>query len=199
MATVSDRIPGSPSRRPLLLKLVAATVLMFGFSFALVPLYDLMCDALGIGKIREAAVPVTSTIIAPHTLTVEFVTTNAGQLDWSFYPLVKSLEVMTGETYMVNFFAKNNTANTMTVQAIPSITPIQGTNYLIKTQCFCFEQQTLEPGESVKMPVVFLIDSALPEKYATLTLSYSLFALEQETAAVQLRDAELENTQGGHT
>lgn len=172
---------------------------MFGFSFALVPLYGLMCDALGIGKIREATEPVASTTLAPHTLTIEFVTTNAEQLDWSFYPLVKTLEVSTSETYMVNFFAKNNTANTMTVQAIPSITPIQGSEYLIKTQCFCFEQQTLAPGESIKMPVVFLIDSALPKKYATLTLSYSLFELKQAAVSVQPREAQRDVNRGGHS
>ncbi|MCB1690565.1 MAG: cytochrome c oxidase assembly protein [Halioglobus sp.] len=195
MATTPDR----PARRPLLIKLVAAALLMFGFSFALVPLYDLMCDALGIGKIRAAAQPVTATTIAPHTLAIEFVTTNTEQLDWSFYPLVKSMEVTTSETYMVNFIAKNNTAHTMTVQAIPSITPVQGTEYLIKTQCFCFEQQTLAPGESIKMPVVFMIDSALPEKYATLTLSYSLFELKQETASTQSRNGEVQRNRGGRT
>ncbi|CAA0121476.1 Cytochrome c oxidase assembly protein CtaG [Halioglobus japonicus] len=183
----------------MLIKLVAGTVLMFGFSFALVPLYDLMCDALGIGKIREAKSSQTSTTITPHKLAIEFITTNTEQLDWSFYPLVKSLEVTTSETYMVNFYARNNTQKTMTVQAIPSITPVQGTDYLIKTQCFCFEQQTLEPGESIKMPVVFLIDSALPEKYATLTLSYSLFELKQETASVQPRTEADKSTRGGRT
>ena len=195
MSTVSDR----PARRPLLLKLVAATVLMFGFSFALVPLYDLMCDALGIGKIRAAESAQTSTTLTPHTLEVEFITTNTEQLDWSFYPLVKTMEVTTSETYMVNFIARNNTQKTMTVQAIPSITPVQGTDYLIKTQCFCFEQQTLEPGESVKMPVVFLIDSALPEKYSTLTLSYSLFELKQATASAQPRSEAVKSIRGGRT
>ena len=191
--------PGRPARRPLLIKLVAGAVLMFGFSFALVPLYSLMCDALGIGKIRAASEPVVATTIAPHTLAIEFVTTNTEQLNWSFYPLVKSLQVTTSETYMVNFFAKNNTAHTMTVQAIPSITPVQGTEYLIKTQCFCFEQQTLEPGESIKMPVVFLIDSALPEKYSTLTLSYSLFELKQASASVPQRIEAGQSNRGGRT
>jgi cytochrome c oxidase assembly protein subunit 11 len=175
--------PTNTSRRSLLLKLVAGTVLMFGFSFALVPLYDLMCDALGIGKIRVAAEPAATTTREPHTLTVEFVTTNSGQLDWSFYPLVKSMEVTTSQTYAVNFLAKNNTASRMTVQAIPSITPLQGSQYLHKTQCFCFEQQTLEPGESIKMPVVFLVDSDLPTRYTTLTLAYSLFELKEGAPA----------------
>tara|TARA_R110002072_G_scaffold69143_6_gene167783 strand:+ start:395 stop:982 length:588 start_codon:yes stop_codon:yes gene_type:complete len=195
MATATDR----PARRSLLIKLVAAAVLMFGFSFALVPLYDLMCDALGIGKIRAATAPAKATTFAPHKLAIEFITTNTEQLDWSFYPLVRSMEITTSETYMVNFYAKNNTDRTMTVQAIPSITPVQGTDYLIKTQCFCFEQQTLEPGESVKMPVVFLIDSALPEKYATLTLSYSLFELKQETVSAQTRSETAVNNRGGRT
>jgi cytochrome c oxidase assembly protein subunit 11 len=179
------KLPTIPARRPLLIKLVTGAVLMFGFSFALVPLYDLMCDALGIGKVRAATEPYDSVAIEPHRLTVEFVTTNTEQLDWSFYPLVKSLEVSTSQTYMVNFVAKNNTANTMTVQAIPSVTPVQGTQYLVKTQCFCFEQQTLAPGESIKMPVVFLIDSALPAKYATITLAYSLFELKQQPIAMK--------------
>ena len=191
--------PGRPARGPLLIKLVAGAVLMFGFSFALVPLYGLMCDALGIGKIRAASEPVTAATIAPHKLAIEFVTTNTEQLNWSFYPLVKSLEITTSETYMVNFFAKNNTANTMTVQAIPSITPVQGTEYLIKTQCFCFEQQTLAPGESIKMPVVFLIDSALPEKYSTLTLSYSLFELKQASAPVPQGVEAGQSNPGGRT
>lgn len=195
MATATDR----PARRSLLIKLVAAAVLMFGFSFALVPLYDLMCDALGIGKIRAATAPAKATTFTPHKLAIEFITTNTEQLDWSFYPLVRSMEITTSETYMVNFYAKNNTDRTMTVQAIPSITPVQGTDYLIKTQCFCFEQQTLEPGESVKMPVVFLIDSALPEKYATLTLSYSLFELKQETVSAQTRSETAVNNRGGRT
>ncbi|MCB1703951.1 MAG: cytochrome c oxidase assembly protein [Halioglobus sp.] len=195
MTAVTD----SHARRSLLVKLVAAAVLMFGFSFALVPLYDLMCDALGIGKIRATTAPATAVTLAPHTLAIEFVTTNTEQLDWSFYPLVKSMEITTAETYMVNFYAKNNTGHTMTVQAIPSITPVQGTEYLIKTQCFCFEQQTLEPGESIKMPVVFMIDSALPEKYSTLTLSYSLFELKQETASAHTPGELTATNRGGRT
>lgn len=167
------------SRRRLLLNLALGTVLMFGFSFALVPLYDVMCDALGIGKIRVAGEQrPASSVVEPHTLTVEFVTTNTRQLHWSFYPLVKSLEVRTGQTYTVKFLAKNNTASTMTVQAIPSITPVQGSTFLVKTQCFCFEQQTLGPGESIKMPVVFMVTSELPVKYTTLTLAYSLFQVQ---------------------
>ena len=186
-------LPVTTERRSLLVKLVAGAVLMFGFSFALVPIYDLMCDALGIGKVRMAEVAQSSVTIAPHTLTIEFVTTHTEQLYWGFYPLVKSLEVSTSETYRVNFVAKNNTEKTMTVQAIPSVSPVQGTQYLVKTQCFCFEQQTLEPGESVKMPVVFLIDSALPEKYSTLTLGYSLFELKQDATALQ------QDNSGGRT
>ena len=175
--------PINTSQRSVVVKLVVGTVFMFGFSFALVPLYDVMCDALGIGKIRAATdVLRTTTANESHTLTVEFVTTTTKQLDWSFYPLVKSLKAQTSHTYVVNFLAKNNTAKTMTVQAIPSVTPVQAAQFLVKIQCFCFEQQTLGPGESIKMPVVFLIESELPVKYATLTLGYSLFELDKIAA-----------------
>ncbi len=162
--------------------LAAVAVLMFGFAFALVPLYDAMCRVLGInGKIEQVASArgaLTSTVTTVRDVRIEMVTTNSDSLGWSFYPLVGAMAVRPGELNRVQFVAKNNTDQPMTVRAIPSVTPSIGANYLVKTDCFCFQKQTLQAGESMKMPLAFYVDSALPEKYRTLTLSYALFEVD---------------------
>ena len=169
--------------RRLSLGLALVAVLMFGFGFALVPLYDTLCRILGInGKVEQVTLEqINAAADAQHVLArdvrIELVTTVSEQLDWSFYPLVKTLAVTTGDSNKVLFYAKNNTDHAVTVQAIPSITPTPGAKYLRKIQCFCFERQTLQAGESVKMPVVFYVDPALPEQYRTLTLAYALFVV----------------------
>jgi cytochrome c oxidase assembly protein subunit 11 len=157
---------------------------MFGFAFALVPLYDTLCRVLGInGKIEQAAVDVaaiSATTPADREIRVELVTTHGGNVDWSFYPLVGALTVRPGETHEVQFHAKNNSGRTMTVRAIPSVTPGIGASYLVKLECFCFREQTLHAGESVKMPVIFIVSPDLPDRYRTLTLSYALFEAGRE-------------------
>lgn len=159
--------------------LAAVAVLMFGFAFALVPLYDAMCRVLGInGKIEQVAYSrdaVTSMAPVARDVRIEMVTTNSDSVGWSFYPLVGVMTVRPGEMNRVQFVAKNNTDHAMTVRAIPSVTPSVGANYLVKTDCFCFQMQTLRAGESMKMPLAFYVDTDLPEKYQTLTLSYALF------------------------
>jgi len=170
-------------RLPLALAVIA--VLMFGFGFALVPLYDSLCRVLGInGKVAQAQVMPAGrdTAVLPDTrrIRVELVTTINEQLDWSFYPLVKTLAVQPGKSYTVMFHASNRSDHAITAQAIPSVTPTQGARYLRKTQCFCFERQSLQAGESVKMPVVFYVDPTLPVEYGTLTLAYALFEVDDE-------------------
>ena len=179
---------GKQPKSTLALFLTGLAVLMFGFSFALVPLYDLMCDALGIGRVTQAEAQHSVPIPDSRPIDLEFIATNTNEPSLNFYPLVKSMQVMTSQTYQVNFLAKNHLDVPVTVQAIPSVTPVQGTQYLIKTQCFCFEQQTLQPGESIKMPVVFMVDPGIPDRYSTLTLAYALFEWNGEAiAANQVR------------
>jgi cytochrome c oxidase assembly protein subunit 11 len=166
------------------LVLAVVAVLMFGFAFALVPLYDTLCRVLGInGKIEQTeyrASDSPSSIVDTRELRVEMITTNSEQLSWSFYPLVGAMSVHPGETYKLQFYAKNNSGRSMTVRAIPSVTPSAGAGYLVKTDCFCFRRQTLAAGESMKMPLAFQVSPELPEKYRTLTLSYALFEAEPE-------------------
>lgn len=171
-----------PPRIHLVLALVA--VLMFGFAFALVPLYDTLCRVLGInGRIEQSAaggMVVSAAPVAARDIRVEMVTTRGESLRWRFYPLVRTMTVRPGEMHKVQFHAKNVSGESMTVRAIPSVTPTEAAGFLVKTDCFCFEEQTLGAGESVKMPVVFYVDGRLPEKYGTVTLSYALFDTERE-------------------
>ena len=163
--------------KSLLIKLGLFAVLMVGFSFALVPIYNVLCKVTGLnGKITGPSVaPIASDVDLSRTITVQFLTTINGHLPWQFYPDVKQVKVHPGELKQVTFFAENDTDHAMTVQAIPSITPGLVAKYLKKTQCFCFEQQTLAAHKQKHMPMIFHVDRHIPQKYKTLTVSYTLF------------------------
>lgn len=151
-------------------------ILMFGFTFALVPLYNVLCRATGLnGKIN--LFPVINQNVGDYTrpILVQFVTTNNNNLPWDFRSDKTKIETFAGKNTRTIFFAKNNSKKTMTVQAIPSITPWQAAKYFYKIQCFCFEKQTLMAGQSISMPVIFYIDKKLPKEIQTITLSYTLF------------------------
>lgn len=150
---------------------------MFGFGFAMVPLYDILCSVTGLngsttGRI-EAASLLTSKIDINRTITVEFDSTTNAELPWEFYPMVKKIQIHPGEIKEVSYFVKNNSDKAIIAQAIPGITPWQATSHFNKTECFCFTQQKLEPGESKEMPLKFVIDANLPEDFNTITLSYT--------------------------
>lgn len=149
-------------------------VIMFGFSFALAPLYTTFCKAAGIQRL-----PTENEFYAASDLKrniqVQFITNNNQNISWEFYPLQTSVNTHPGQNSKVMFFAKNNTKHVMAVQAIPSIAPGSAVAHFHKIQCFCFEKQTLNPGESRQMPVVFRIDRELPEGIQTITLAYTLF------------------------
>ncbi len=151
---------------------------MFGFGFAMVPLYDLLCSVTGLngsttGRIQDTSL-YASKVDLNRTITVEFDSTNNAELPWEFYPMVKKMQVHPGEINEVSFFAKNNADKAIVAQAIPGITPWQATSHFKKTECFCFTQQTLQAGESREMKLKFIIDTDLPEDFNTITLSYTL-------------------------
>lgn len=148
---------------------------MFGFGFALVPLYYSLCKNLGInGKVvqsYETAGGLTST----RNLHIEFVATQSASIPWVFYPKVAKLDVHPGQNYRLAFYAENKSDNPMTVQAVPSITPAIAAKYLKKTECFCFTQQQLGAHEAMDMPLIFHVDPDLPANIKTITLSYTLY------------------------
>lgn len=152
---------------------------MFGFGFALVPIYNSLCKNLGInGKVNLTAVAyqeVESAIERNREVTVEFVATNNSGVPWAFYPKIRKINVHPGEVAKLAFYAENQTDKRMTVQAIPSVTPGIAAKYIKKTECFCFTQQTLNGHEGMDMPLLFHLDTDLPKNVKTITLAYTLF------------------------
>lgn len=169
-------------------KLVLTVFFMFGFGFALVPLYDVFCDITGLnGKTSNEAAQVSDGIDETRVITVDFIARTQGDLAWQFEPEIKRLEVKPGEMHQVNFLVENRSKANMVVQAVPSVTPGLTANYFNKIECFCFNHQPLKQGEKASLGLQFYIDKELPEKYETVTLSYTLFditeSIEQQEKA----------------
>jgi cytochrome c oxidase assembly protein subunit 11 len=158
-------------------KLVLVVIGMFGFGFALVPLYDVFCDITGInGKTSDqAAVYEAVEIDTTRSITVEFITrTNTG-MPWEFSAQTKRVEVHPGEMAEVAFYVRNPVSRDIIAQAIPSVSPGTAALYVNKTECFCFRHQPLKAGEEAVMPMTFYVDPQLPEDITFFTLQYTLY------------------------
>lgn len=160
----------------LLIILGLSVVGMFLFGYALVPLYTVMCTSMGInGKPNKEPEALAKDMDSKRTITVQFLTSNNAAVPWEFRPTVYSVKVHPGENKQVSFFAKNDSDHTMTIQAIPSITPAVAAKYFKKTECFCFKRQTFSSKMAMDMPLLFHIDKDLPKEVDTVTLAYTLF------------------------
>ncbi len=176
--------------RALLGKLGLVAVLMFGFGYALVPLYKSICEALGInvlslserqvGGVDRPADGTNTQIDRSRTITVEFDANARGPFD--FKPARSSLQVHPGELATVMYEFRNVQDRTLAAQAIPSYAPKQATAHFNKLECFCFNEYTLAPGESRQWPVAFVIDPRLPKDVTTITLSYTFFEVKGKVA-----------------
>ena len=164
------------------LKLAVVAGLMFGFGYALVPMYRAICDALGVNVLSlterdagggRAAVPANTQVDLSRTITVEFDANARGP--WEFRPAQRSLQVHPGELATVMYEFRNVQTRTMAAQAVPSYAPQQAMSHFNKVECFCFNEWTLKPGERKEWPVVFYIDRKLPRDVKTITLSYTFF------------------------
>jgi len=156
-------------------RLLLLVVVMFAFGFALVPLYDVMCKAFGINGKTAGAYQGTQTVDAQRQVRVQFLATNASGMSWEFHPKSDQISVNPGAAQQMLFVAFNPTDHPMTAQAVPSISPSKAAAYFHKTECFCFTQQVLQPGERIEMPVRFIVDRDLPADVRHLTLAYTLF------------------------
>jgi cytochrome c oxidase assembly protein subunit 11 len=165
--------------RSMLFKLVVVAFLMFGFGFALVPMYRAICEVTGINNLvqRDAtAREVKNTQVdMSRTISIEFDANARGPL--GFKPEQNSMDVHPGEVTTVMYQVSNEQGRTIQAQAIPSYAPKQATEFFRKIECFCFTQQTLKPNETKRMPVVFVVDPKLPKDVKTITLSYTFFEL----------------------
>ena len=162
-------------------KLAVVAGLMFGFGYALVPIYKAICDALGVnvlsvsergGPVSRQA-PANTQVDRSRTVTIEFDANARGP--WDFKPELRSLQVHPGEVATVMYEFRNKQDRTMAAQAIASFAPMNSAAHFNKLDCFCFTEYTLKPGESRQWPVVFYIDGKLPKDVTTITLSYTFF------------------------
>jgi cytochrome c oxidase assembly protein subunit 11 len=178
----ADRDDLRADNRQMVVKLAVIAAFMFGFGYALVPMYRAICDVLGVNVLslaeRNAAGLATgqvgnSQVDLSRTITVEFDANAHGP--WEFRPARRSVEVHPGELATVMYEFRNVQNRTMTAQAIPSYAPKQATAHFNKLECFCFREYTLAPGESRQWPVAFVIDHKLPKDVTNITLSYTFF------------------------
>nr|WP_028116458.1 cytochrome c oxidase assembly protein [Ferrimonas senticii] len=171
------------ANQKLLITLLLIVLGMFGFGFALVPLYDVFCEITGInGKTNSEAVSASAVVDEQRLVTVEFVTHIRNDMPWQFEPVVQRMQVHPGKTTQVAFRATNLSGNDTIGQAIPSVSPGQGALYFSKIECFCFNHQPLPAGETAEMGLVFFVDPELPEEIQTLTLSYTLYNITDVVA-----------------
>jgi cytochrome c oxidase assembly protein subunit 11 len=169
--------------RRMLGKLVVVAAAMAGFGYALVPIYNTICTALGINVLSLAEIDVqggkradysgNTQVDTSRTITIEFDANSRGP--WKFAPEKRSVDVHPGELTTVMYTFKNIQNRTMAAQAIPSYAPMQAMPHFNKIECFCFNQYTLKPGEEKRWPVVFVIDPKLSKDVKTITLSYTFF------------------------
>lgn len=173
----------------LIIKLVLFPCLMFGFGFLLIPLYDVFCDITGLNGKFELSAPITTneTVTAenviPHRVILQFTSASDEQKKWKFFPADTQLEISTGQQYKTYFTLQNPTNDVVEFTSIPSISPGLAADYLIKTECFCFQKQILQPGESVEMPLVFKLRNDTPKDYIKLTLAYRIYATPYRSTA----------------
>ncbi|WP_396267967.1 cytochrome c oxidase assembly protein [Ideonella sp.] len=168
-------------------KLCVVVAMMFGFGYALVPLYQHICEALGInvltlsesGGVARGARPENTQVDRQRTITVEFDANARGP--WEFKPAVNAVTVHPGELATVMYEFQNMQNRTMAAQAIPSYAPHQAAPHFYKVECFCFNEYTLSAGEKKQWPVVFYIDPKISKDVTTITLSYTFFEVGGKT------------------
>ena len=159
-------------------KLLIVVVTMFCFGYALVPFYQKICEGTGINNLIKADEVANTQIEAARLVTIEFDSNLRSNLPWTFRPLQTNVRIHPGAMTTVMYEIRNNSGRVVTGQAIPSYGPQLAGRYFKKLDCFCFTQQTLQPGEARQMPVTFVIDNRLPGDVNAITLSYTFFEVE---------------------
>jgi len=165
--------------RTMLGKLVVVAIAMFGFGYALIPVYRQVCEVLGINVLTQkgefVAAPTNTQIDKSRTITIELDGNSQGP--WRFRPTTRSIDVHPGELATVMYEVVNTQGRAVKAQAIPSYAPQSATPHFMKVECFCFQEQTLAANEARQMPVVFFIDPKLPREVKNITLSYTFFEI----------------------
>ncbi len=171
--------------RVLLKKLWVVTLGMFGFGFLLVPFYNKICEATGLNSGDAQVLAKNTQVDASRTITLELDANVDAKLPWTFSPVQKSIRLHPGEMVQVMYEVENKSDQNITGQAIPSYGPQLAAQYVKKIECFCFTGQTLKAHEKRQMPVMMVMDPALPDDVNTVTLSYTFFVMPGAEKAVQ--------------
>jgi cytochrome c oxidase assembly protein subunit 11 len=171
------------ANRSLIRQLCIFTAGSFAFGFALVPLYNVICDVTGYGDPRKLVEKSTFTATEDKNrlVTIEFMSDSPTFGDWEFRPDVGSIQVHPGRLYEAKFYAHNLRKQPVVAQAIPSIAPQQATQYFHKTECFCFTPQPFEAQQERELTVRFIVDPKLPANIDRLTLAYSMYDAKGST------------------
>lgn len=173
-------------------KSVLIVIGMFGFGFALIPLYSVICDVFGLNgrfidlqktEQAEYVANVEKRIDTKRKVRIEFLTTLNQKLNWEFKAREYTVDVHPGKVTEVMFYAKNLMDRKVVAQAVPSVSPGNAAKYFSKMECFCFSNQTFEPGEAREMPLRFYVDPNLPKSIKTISLSYTFFDTQRKIAS----------------
>ncbi|WP_203294807.1 cytochrome c oxidase assembly protein [Maricaulis parjimensis] len=180
------RLPASQNTRVALMA-AATSITMVGAAFAAVPLYNLFCAVTGYGGTTTIATGEAGAIL-DREMTVLFDANVNRNLGWEFSPVQRSMTVRVGETALAYYTATNITDHPITGVATFNVAPFKAASYFSKLECFCFTEQTLQPGETVQMPVLFFVDPLIDEERRlddvhTMTLSYTFFESEGDAAS----------------
>ena len=164
--------------------LLVVAVGMFGFSFALVPLYNVFCELTGLnGKTSGAPANADEIVeMSDREVIVQFAAQVARGMPWEFRPTENQLRVRLGQVHVTEYVVRNRAAQQVTGQAVPSVAPGLAARHLIKIECFCFTQQVLDAGAEMNMPVQFYVAADLPEEVRTISLSYTMFRADDPDA-----------------
>ena len=168
-------------------KMVGVAVAAFGFAFSLVPLYRIACEKVFGVRLEQgpaAAAKAADDGKDARWVTVQFDGGVNSKLPWTFAPRQQQMRVQVGRQYEAVYAARNDSDRAIVGNAVPSVAPSRASRYFNKTECFCFTAQTLVPGESRDMPVRFIVDPALPHGIKTVTLSYTFYKNDTQTAAL---------------
>lgn len=181
-----------PRHQRLIGKLLLMVGAAFAFAFALVPLYNVLCEATGfngktgnpairdgfaVGGLKTADAP-RSAVDLSRSVRVEFTGTVMPGLPWDMRPLQVSLDIHPGELQQVSYLVRNTSDRPVTGQAVPSVSPGQAAQHFEKIECFCFSQQTLGPGEAREMPLAFIVKPEVSRDIRHITLSYAFFSID---------------------
>lgn len=173
---------------------VSLVIVMGGLAWASVPFYDWFCRVTGFGGVTGVS-EVAPDEVLDQTITIRFDGSLHSQMPWSFKPVVREMDVRIGETGLAFYEAYNPTSRPIAGSASYNVTPYQAGGFFNKIQCFCFEEQVLQPGERVQMPVTFYVDPEIVEdrdgKYVhTITLSYTFYEIDLPEGYAAVQDME---------